>query len=69
MEDNAQPLSRRRLANFDEVCFLLRISKTTGMRWRADPSMGFPAPMRLGPKTVRFDMDEVERWMVSRVSR
>jgi excisionase family DNA binding protein len=59
---------QRHLATFREICALLRISRVTGHRWRNDPAMHFPAPIRLG-RTVRFDLDEIERWLNSRVSK
>lgn len=66
MEALQQSTPHRRLEPFADVCAFLHISKPTGHRWRNDPAMNFPQAIRLGPRAVRFDMDEVVAWVASR---
>ena len=61
-----QSTHQRRLEPFAVVCRFLNVSKPTGFRWRNDPTLNFPRAIRLGPRVVRFDMDEVEAWVASR---
>ena len=47
-----------------EVRAKLCISKTTLARWIRE--RGFPAPVRLGPSSPRFDAEAVQRWVDAR---
>jgi len=42
----------------------LDISPTT--LWRRTKDPGFPKPYRLGPNTVAFSEDEIDKWIASR---
>ncbi|MEE4118307.1 MAG: AlpA family phage regulatory protein [Paracoccaceae bacterium] len=40
-----------------------RYSKTRGTIWNwARGDTGFPKPVKLGPATTRWDLDEIEAW-------
>jgi excisionase family DNA binding protein len=43
-----------------DVCELLGVSVSTVYRWRSQEA--FPEPVKLGPNTVRFRIDEIEAW-------
>lgn len=47
-----------------EVRAEFRISKTTLARWVKERN--FPAPVRLGPSSPRFDAEAVQRWVDQR---
>ena len=47
-----------------EVREKLCISKSTLARWVKE--RGFPAPVRLGPSSPRFDAAAVQRWVDER---
>jgi excisionase family DNA binding protein len=58
-----------RLLTVAEVASRLRVHRSTLVRW-ADAGIG-PTPIRLGrpglkSTTVRFDADDVERWLRAR---
>ncbi|HDZ8966669.1 helix-turn-helix transcriptional regulator [Aeromonas veronii] len=42
------------------------VSRATIERWRRDPALNFPRPIKIGPKSVRFDADELAAWIASR---
>jgi prophage regulatory protein len=59
---------RKRLLRSRDVCERLAISRTTLWRLlRTDPS--FPRPIRLLSKGDRYDADEINAWLASRVAR
>ncbi len=43
-----------------DVCELLGVSVSTVYRWRSQEA--FPEPVKLGPNTVRFRIDDIEAW-------
>ena len=43
-----------------DVCELLGVSVTTVWRWRSQGA--FPEPVKLGPNTVRYRIDDIEAW-------
>ena len=43
-----------------DVCELLSVSVTTVWRWRSKEA--FPKPVKLGPNTVRFRIDDIRAW-------
>ena len=56
-------LLKERLMKEREVCELLGISKSTLWRWVAVKR--FPAPVRIGPRAVRWRQSEILAWMSS----
>jgi len=57
----------RRLVTARRLCFLLAVSRTT--LWRLSRSHGFPKPVRLGARSIRFDWGEVDSWAQSRKAK
>jgi predicted DNA-binding transcriptional regulator AlpA len=49
-----------------EVCAACRISSTSVWRWSTTPSTGFPKPIRLSPKAVRWRETEILAWLAKR---
>ena len=47
-----------------EVCAMFKIHRATLDRWRK--RYGFPRPVRIGPRAIRFDLEAVERWIAER---
>ncbi|MGH8543118.1 MAG: helix-turn-helix transcriptional regulator [Gammaproteobacteria bacterium] len=45
-----------------ELAERLSISRTTLWRLAKDPSAGFPAPRRLAPNVVAWDLAEIKKW-------
>lgn len=57
-----RPLDRKtEFATTGEVCDELRISKSTLARWVRDG--GFPRPIRIGPRAIRFRVSAVREWL------
>ncbi|MGL6368448.1 helix-turn-helix transcriptional regulator [Aeromonas hydrophila] len=48
------------------VAQICNVSRATIERWRRDPALKFPRPIKIGPKSVRFDADELAAWIASR---
>jgi prophage regulatory protein len=67
-EEPPQPIATTKARGFragtlirlKEVCELLGISRSTVYKRLADKT--FPAPVRLGPRTVRWHVDAIEAW-------
>lgn len=55
------PLANRNLINGDDVAKLCRVSRGTWDTWVR--SGHAPRPIRLGPRLIRFDADEVSAWL------
>lgn len=53
--------TERLFATMREVCTELRVSESTLRRWihKGD----FPSPKKVGPRTVRFRVDEIREWL------
>ena len=73
MTKEQKPSSRRRsavktfqLLTAKEVCNACRFSSTTLWRWSTTPSTGFPKPIRLSPKAVRWREEEILAWLAKR---
>ena len=47
-----------------EVCTKLKIHRATLDRWRS--GHGFPRPVRIGPRAIRFNVEAIERWLAER---
>jgi predicted DNA-binding transcriptional regulator AlpA len=56
-----------RLGRAREICVILGIARSTLHVWLKDPEKNFPAPLRLGPGTVVWCIDDVLAWAKSRV--
>ncbi|MGN5002406.1 helix-turn-helix transcriptional regulator [Aeromonas sp. 82P] len=54
------------LIPISEVTRRLGVSRATVERLRRRPESQFPQPIRIGPNSIRFDMAELERWIVAR---
>lgn len=52
-----------------EVAHRCNVSTSTVERWRRDPALGFPQPIKIGPKASRFDSVEVALWLESKRRR
>lgn len=44
------------------LCERLGISKSTVWRWSGDPDNAFPKPIKLGPGTTVWKVEEIEEW-------
>ncbi len=55
------------LVTVRRLCGFLSISRTT--LWRLTKTPDFPKPVRLGSRSIRFDLREVLAWMQSRKTR
>jgi predicted DNA-binding transcriptional regulator AlpA len=49
-----------------QLADLLDLSIATIYRWLKSPAEGFPAPIRIGPRVIRWDREAVLRWLDSR---
>jgi prophage regulatory protein len=56
----------RQLVRVQAIADLIGISGQTLRAWAKDPSSTFPKPVRLGPKSLRYDLAEVEAWLDAR---
>lgn len=54
------------LLTVQQVAERLGVHAQTVVRWRRDPRVGFPAPVRLGPRQVRWTPEQVENWLKER---
>ena len=52
-----------RLIGIEQLCHRLSRSRTTVRRYLADPSLGFPRPLRVGPRDRMWRETEVEAWI------
>ena len=53
----------RRVIGIAELCRILGRSRSSISRYLADPSLGFPQPIRLGLRDRGWYSDEVEAWI------
>ena len=53
-----------RLLREREVCEMVAVSRSTLWRWVRTNS--FPAPIRIGPSAVRWQLSAVQEWMASK---
>lgn len=44
-----------------------QIGNTTLYRWISDEHVGFPQPVQLGPRCVRWDLSQLQAWEARRV--
>lgn len=56
------------LLTTEDVAVRLGVHPQTLARWRRDPRVGFPAPVRLGPRAVRWTPEQIEDWITRRAS-
>lgn len=49
-----------------EVAHICKVSTSTIERWRRDPALNFPQPIKIGPKASRFDSAAVAMWVLRR---
>ncbi|WP_139410617.1 helix-turn-helix transcriptional regulator [Aeromonas veronii] len=54
------------LIPISEVTRHLGVSRSTVERLRRSPDAQFPQPIYIGPNSIRFDMTELEQWIVAR---
>ena len=47
-----------------QVCAQLQIHRATLDRWRS--GQGFPRPVRIGKRAIRFDVEAIARWLAER---
>ena len=66
MSRNPDKLPPRRVLSANEVCAMLGISRPSLYAWVRNPEIGFPKPVALGPNTVRYRVEDVERWFADR---
>ena len=57
----------RRLIGIAEVCRRTGRSKASINRYLMRPELGFPKPVRLGPRDRGWYEDEIDRWIEERV--
>lgn len=60
------PTQRKRLGRVKEAAAALGgVGVATVWRWaRTNPA--FPQPLRIGPNTTMFDLDELEAWVLAK---
>lgn len=56
------------LMTVEQVAERLGVHAQTIARWRRDRRVGFPAPVRLGPRQVRWTPELIEAWLKERAS-
>ena len=49
-----------------EVASICKVSTSTIERWRRNPALNFPQPIKIGPKASRYDSVAVAKWVLSR---
>ncbi len=59
----------RKLIGLAAVCRLTGRSRSSIRRYLADPSLGFPQPIQLGPRDRAWYEDEVSDWIDARPRR
>ena len=47
-----------------QVCQKLQIHRATLDRWRS--GQGFPRPVRIGRRAIRWRLGDIERWLAER---
>jgi prophage regulatory protein len=66
MSENGGPKARARYLRQRDVLQLVGVSRPTLWEWRRKGI--FPRPRQLGPNTIGWLADDVEKWMQSRPS-
>ena len=62
-----RPREEPRWASASEVADYIGVSTVTVANWRRDPAMGFPRESRASSKVGRTDLNEIDKWLRSRV--
>lgn len=56
----------KKLITIEEVARRLGISRSTCERMRRKPDVNFPKSIKIGENSVRYEADELERWIESK---
>ena len=56
-----EPSTTTTIWTYAEVCRELRVSESTLRRWIE--TAGFPTPVKIGPRAVRFRAADIREWL------